>query len=92
MDLLAVGYTFTLSYTQYKQYSAITQLHHLQTTVAHALGFPISTSHLLATALNTETIRVLLNHTLQMLLHYSTHEVFTSHFSLQFTQFSLLQL
>jgi hypothetical protein len=35
--------------------------------------------HFLATVLSTQTIRVLLNHTLQMLLHYSTHKVFTSH-------------
>jgi hypothetical protein len=30
-------------------------LHHLQFTVAHALGFSVSTSRLLATDLNTET-------------------------------------
>jgi hypothetical protein len=30
--------------------------------------------------LNRNCIRVLLNHTLQMLLHYNTHKVFTSHF------------
>jgi hypothetical protein len=35
-----------------KQYSAIVHLLHLQTTVAHALEFPVSTSRLLATALN----------------------------------------
>jgi hypothetical protein len=59
------SYLITLTY---RQYSAIAHLHHLQTTVAHALGFSISTSHFPATDLNTQTIRVLLNHTLQMLL------------------------
>jgi hypothetical protein len=64
----------------YKQYSVIVHLYILQTTVAHALRFTDSTSLLPATDLNTQTIRVLLNHTVQMLLHYSTHKVFTSHF------------
>jgi hypothetical protein len=36
-------------------YSAITIPHTLQSTVAHALGFSVSTSGLLATGLNTET-------------------------------------
>jgi hypothetical protein len=62
------------------QYSIIAHLHHLQHTVAHALGFSVFTSRLLATAPNTQTIRVLLNHTHHMLLHYSTHKVCTSHF------------
>jgi hypothetical protein len=39
----------------YNQYSAIADLHNLQFTVAHALGFSVSTSRLLATDLNTET-------------------------------------
>jgi hypothetical protein len=39
-------------------YNAIDNLHHLQHTVAHALGFFIFTSRLLATALNTETTKV----------------------------------
>jgi hypothetical protein len=46
-------YTVTLSYNQY---SAIADLHTLQFTVAHALGFSVSTSHILATDLNTGTI------------------------------------
>jgi ABC-type Fe3+-siderophore transport system permease subunit len=33
-------------------YSAIADLHHLQHTVAQALGLPVSTSRLLAMALN----------------------------------------
>jgi hypothetical protein len=40
----------------YNQYSAIADLNPFQFTVAHALGFSVSTSRLLATDLNTETI------------------------------------
>jgi hypothetical protein len=40
------------------KYSAIADLHHLQQTVAYALGFFVFTSRLLATALNTETTTV----------------------------------
>jgi hypothetical protein len=36
----------------YNQYSAIADLHNLQFTVAHALGFSAFTSRLLATELN----------------------------------------
>jgi hypothetical protein len=36
-------------------YSANAELHDLQCNVAHALGFSVSTSRLLATDLNTET-------------------------------------
>jgi hypothetical protein len=39
----------------YNRYSAIDDLHNLQFTVAHALGFSVFTSRLLATDLNTET-------------------------------------
>jgi hypothetical protein len=39
----------------YSQYNAIADLHTSQFTVAHALGFSISISRLLATDLNTET-------------------------------------
>jgi predicted deacylase len=42
----------------YKQCTAIVDLHRLQSTVAHALGFSISTSRLPAMALNTQTVRV----------------------------------
>jgi hypothetical protein len=38
----------------YRQYSAIADVHTFQFTVAHTLGFSVSTSHLLATDLNTE--------------------------------------
>jgi hypothetical protein len=40
----------------YNYYSAVSDLHNLQFTVAHALGFSVSTSRLLATDLNTENI------------------------------------
>jgi hypothetical protein len=40
---------------KYRQYSAIADLHTFQFTVAHALGFSVSTSCLLATDLSTET-------------------------------------
>jgi hypothetical protein len=46
-------FTITLSYNQY---SAIADLHTSQFTVAHALGFSVSTSRILATNLNTGTI------------------------------------
>jgi hypothetical protein len=55
MDLLAFGYTLTRNYAYIQQYSAISHLHHLQFTIAHALGFSLSTSRLVATDLNTET-------------------------------------
>jgi hypothetical protein len=42
----------------HRQYSTIAHLHHLQITVAHALGFPVSISRLLATVLITQTITV----------------------------------
>jgi hypothetical protein len=48
--------TISLNHTYYRQYSAIDDLHTLQFTVAHALGFSVSTSRLLATDLNTEII------------------------------------
>jgi hypothetical protein len=38
------------------KYSAISELHNLHFNVAHALGFSISTSRLIATDFNTETI------------------------------------
>jgi hypothetical protein len=58
IGLLALGYTLTPNYTYIQQYSAIAHLHHLQTTVAHAQEFPIYTSRILATALNTEPTTV----------------------------------
>jgi hypothetical protein len=55
------------------QYNAITILHRLQSTFANALGFSVSTSRLLATDLDTQTVN---SFTLQILhvnlLHRST--------------------
>jgi hypothetical protein len=45
----------------YRQYSAIAHLHHLQITVAHAVGFFVFTSRFLATDLNIGTITESLN-------------------------------
>jgi hypothetical protein len=47
------GYVFSPNHTYY---SAIADLHTFQSTVAHAVGFSIFISRLLATDLNTETI------------------------------------
>jgi hypothetical protein len=58
----------------HRQYSAITQLHTLQFTIAHTLGFSLSTIHLLAIDLDTGIITVSLNHTLQILhIKFSLH-------------------
>jgi hypothetical protein len=54
----------------YKPYSAIADLLTFQFTAVHAIGFSVSTSRLLATDLNTET--VISNH----------YEVFLSSLSL----------
>jgi hypothetical protein len=51
--------------------------HFIQFAVAHALGFPVLTSRLLATGLNTEIITVSLDYTLQVL---HINKVFKSHF------------
>jgi hypothetical protein len=40
------------------KYSTVADLHNLQFTFAQALGFSVSTSRLLATDLNTETITI----------------------------------
>jgi hypothetical protein len=49
-----IGTSLTIS-LNYNQYSAIAILHAFQFNVAHALGFSVSTSRLLATDLTTET-------------------------------------
>jgi hypothetical protein len=36
-----LGYTRSFSHIQYRQYSTIAHLHHLQITVAHALGLSV---------------------------------------------------
>jgi hypothetical protein len=49
-----MGISVTI-FLNYNQCTAIAVLHTFQFTVAHALGFSVSTSRLLATDLNTET-------------------------------------
>jgi hypothetical protein len=49
-----IGISVTVS-LNYNQYSAIADVHNLQFTVTHALGFSIFTSCLLAMDLNTQT-------------------------------------
>jgi hypothetical protein len=53
IDFLTLLCTISLNY---KPYSAIADLHNLQFTAVHAVGFSVSTSRLLVTDLNTETI------------------------------------
>jgi hypothetical protein len=52
IGFIGTSVTSSLNHTYY---SAIADLHTFQFTVAHALGFSVFTSHLLATDLNTET-------------------------------------
>jgi hypothetical protein len=52
------GYTLLFTLT-HRQYSTISVLHQLLFTVAHALGFYVSTSRFLAMDLNTQTVTVL---------------------------------
>jgi hypothetical protein len=49
---ISILVTSSLNHTYY---TAIAELHNFQFTVAHALGFQVFTSRLLATVLNTET-------------------------------------
>jgi hypothetical protein len=65
--------TVSLSHIYCRQYSVNADLHTLQFTVAHALGFSASTSRLLATDLNTETITL------------NCHEVFLLFYLFQLT-------
>jgi hypothetical protein len=52
IGFISTSVTSSLNHTQY---NAIADLHNLQFTVAHALGFSVSTSRLLARDLNTGT-------------------------------------
>jgi hypothetical protein len=52
IGFISTSVTSSLNHTYY---SAISDPHNLQFTVAHASGFSVSTSRLLATDLNTET-------------------------------------
>jgi hypothetical protein len=53
--MIAFISTLVTIFLNYNRYSAVANLHNFQFTVAHALGFSVSTSRLLATDLNTET-------------------------------------
>jgi hypothetical protein len=57
IEFVSTSITISLKHTYY---SAIADLHNLQFTVIHALGFSVFTSRLLATDLKTETSN--LNH------------------------------
>jgi hypothetical protein len=50
----------------YKQYSAIADLHNLQFTVTHALGFSVFTSRILVMELNSLTVTKSSNNTLRL--------------------------
>jgi hypothetical protein len=79
---LVFGFINRLQLATTNNYNTVPDLRTLKSLQYNLLSlFPlVFTIRFLATDLNTKTIRVLLNHTLQMLLHYSTHKVFTSHF------------
>jgi hypothetical protein len=71
-----ISTSVTISFN-YHQYSAIADLHIFQFTVAHALGFSVSTSRLLATDPKTEistsnTYEALLPFRLQSLWNLGT--------------------
>jgi hypothetical protein len=52
IGFISTSITSSLNHTCY---NTIADLHNFQSTVAHALGFSVFTSSLLATYLNTET-------------------------------------
>jgi hypothetical protein len=58
LDLLALPLQTILITLKYKKYSAIVNLQTFHFTVAHALGFSVFASRLLATDLNAETSTV----------------------------------
>jgi hypothetical protein len=72
-----IGTLVTFSLLITIKYSAVADLHNLQFAMAHALGSSVSTSRLLATDINTETITISLNYTFQVL---HINKVFKSHF------------
>jgi hypothetical protein len=54
IGFISTSVTHSLLITlKYRQYSSIADIHNLHFTAAHALGFPVFTSRLLATELNT---------------------------------------
>jgi hypothetical protein len=58
LDLIIGFIALTHSTLNYRQYSAIADLHTLQFTVTRALGFSVFTSRILATDFNTVFILV----------------------------------
>jgi hypothetical protein len=68
--------TTFLNYPQIEIIQRYLRFTHFPITVAHAPGFPVFTSRLLATDLNTETSTVSLDHTLPISLYYRTHKFF----------------
>jgi hypothetical protein len=79
-----VTHALLITYKLHRQYSAIADLHTFQFTVAHALGFSVSTSHLLATDLHAET-------SIQIATCI-THEIFQSHFTSSYGELPLSQI
>jgi hypothetical protein len=73
--MIGFGATSVTISINYNQYSAIPDLHNLQFTVAHAQGFSVFTSRLLATDVNKVYIIVSLNYTLPISIYYSTRNV-----------------
>jgi hypothetical protein len=81
-----VTHTLLITLKSHRQYITITDLYTFQFTVAHALGFSVSTSRLLAMDLHTETsTQITTSITLkifQLRFQYRctiAHEVFNSH-------------
>jgi hypothetical protein len=64
-----INTSVTLSLLITLKYSAIADLHTFQFSVAHALGFPVVTSRLLATVLNTETKHLKNHYEVFLLFH-----------------------
>jgi hypothetical protein len=92
--------TISLNHIYYRQYSAIADLHTLQFTNAHALGFSVSTSRLLATDLNTNChfksprslLLILSSITLYSSVLIGTQLIFTIHAPFSFLCSQLLNL
>jgi hypothetical protein len=84
MGFISTLVTTSPNHIYYRQYSAIADLHTYQFTAAHALGFSVFTSYLLATDINTETRTISLSHTpqiLQKIKVFKSHPPFSSLYS-----------
>jgi hypothetical protein len=71
-EFVSTSITNSLNHTYY---SAIADIHNLQSTVAHALGFFVFTSRILATDLNTE---ISISNHYEVLLPYLTQSHWNS--------------